>query len=88
MFNILASKSENLETKYGTFKLTLELHEYDYHNKVLNTWVLLLSTLDDIKLNGYYIEEMKSSDYLLKYIKKDILDFINKRGWQVQPQVV
>ena len=79
MFNILLSKSENLETKYGTFKLTLELHEYDYRNKIMNTWVLILSTLDDKELNGYYIEEMKSSEYLLDYIKKDILEFIRKK---------
>ena len=80
MFNILLSKSENLETKYGTFKLTLELHEYDYQNKIMNTWVLILSTLNDVELNGYYIEEMESSEYLLNYIEKDILEFIKKKG--------
>jgi hypothetical protein len=46
----------------------------------MNTWVLILSTLNDVELNGYYIEAMESSEYLLNYIEKDILEFIKKRG--------
>lgn len=84
MYKVLMSKSENLDTKHGVFRLTLKLVEYGVSGEPKNqSWNLTLSTLRGKEINTYFIDAFQTSKEFLNRLEKDILFFV-ETGKKIQ----